>query len=217
MDVGLAYKTKTTVHSNGDASGDVGAQFATLGVTGVPTDFNYNAGVVTKFPQAISGGVSWKALRHARLNLQGNWINWSNAFDNLPVNLTGGTNSTINGLAGSTSLQDVIPVDWRNQGVFGVGVESPVGEHFAFRGGYSYATDPVPSATLTPMTAAILQHTIGTGAGYSHGRYNFDLAYQVQLPASASVGTSSLLSGEYNNSKVNVAVQSLTLTSRIHF
>ncbi len=217
LTVGLSYKTKTTVHSSGDASGDVGAQFATLGVTGVPTDFHYDAGVITKFPQALSGGVSWQALRRARLNLQGNWINWNNSFNNLPVNLTNGTNTTINGLVGSNDMQDVVPVRWRNQGVFGVGVESPVGEHFAFRGGYSYATNPVPSATLTPMTAAILQNTIGTGAGYSHGRYNFDLAYQVQLPASASVGTSSLLSGEYDNSKVNVTMQSLTLTTRIHF
>lgn len=217
LTVGLSYKTKTTVHSSGDASGDVGAQFATLGVTGVPTDFHYDAGVITKFPQALSGGVSWQALRRARLNLQGNWINWNNSFNNLPVDLTNGTNATINGLVGSDDMQDVVPVRWRNQGVFGVGVESPVGEHLAFRGGYSYATNPVPSATLTPMTAAILQNTIGTGAGYTHGRYNFDLAYQVQLPASASVGTSSLLSGEYDNSKVNVTMQSLTLTTRIHF
>lgn len=214
---GLSYKTETTVHSSGDASGDVGAQFATLGVTGVPTNFNYNAGVITKFPQSVSGGVSWQALRRARLNLQGNWINWSNSFNQLPVNLTNGTNATLNSLAGSNGLQDVVPVGWRNQGVFGVGVESPLGEHFAFRGGYSYATNPVPSATLTPMTAAILQNTIGTGAGYTHGRYSFDLAYQVQLPASASVGMSSLLSGEYDNSKVNLTLQSLTLTSRIHF
>jgi hypothetical protein len=53
--------------------------------------------------------------------------------------------------------------------------------------------------------------------GYSHGRYNFDLAYQVQLPSSAQVGQSSLLSGEYNNSRVEVAVHTLTLTTRIHF
>ena len=64
----------------------------------------------------------------------------------------------------------------KDQGVFGLGVESPMGEHFTFRGGYSYATNAVPSSTLTPMTAAILQHTLGTGFGYSKGRYNLDLA-----------------------------------------
>lgn len=67
------------------------------------------------------------------------------------------------------------------------------------------------------MTAAIPQNTLGTGFGYSKGRYNLDLAYQVQLSASQSVGTSSLLSGEYNNSKVEVAVHSLTLSTKFHF
>jgi long-subunit fatty acid transport protein len=214
--LGFSYKTRTIVHSNGDASGNAGAQFATLGAPFQP-DFHYNAGVETKFPQSFSGGVSWQAHQRLRLNLQGNWINWSKAFDRLPVSLTNGNNSDINGFVGSNSMQDVIPVQWRNQGVFGIGVESPVGEHLSLRGGYSYATNPVPSATLTPMTAAIMQNTIGTGMGYSHGRYNFDLAYQAQLPASASVGQSSLRSGEYNNSKVEVAVQSLTFTTRIHF
>jgi long-chain fatty acid transport protein len=114
-------------------------------------------------------------------------------------------------------MQDVIPLQWRDQGVFSAGVESPLGEHLAFRGGYSYATNPVPSATLTPMTAAILQNTIGTGMGYSRGPYNLDLAYQVELPATQSVGQSSLKSGEYDDSRVEVAVHSVTLTSRIHF
>jgi long-subunit fatty acid transport protein len=214
--VGVSYKTKTTVHSHGDASGNAQAQWDALGAPFQP-DFHYNAEVVTKFPQSFSAGVSWQAHKRIRLNLQGNWIDWSSAFDRLPVFLTNGDNADINGLVGSTSLNDVIPVQWKDQGVFGVGLESPWGEHLAFRGGYSYATDPVPSATLTPMTAAILRNTLGTGVGYNRGRYNFDLAYQVQLPTSQSVGTSGLLSGEYNNSKVEVAVHSLTFTSRVHF
>jgi len=67
------------------------------------------------------------------------------------------------------------------------------------------------------MTAAILQNTLGTGVGYRHGHYGFDLAYQVQLPTTQRVGQSGLLAGEYNNSQVNVMVQSLTLTTRIRF
>jgi long-chain fatty acid transport protein len=216
LQIGLAYKMSTSIHTHGNANGDVAAQFATLNVNGAST-FHYVAEVDTKFPQAFSGGISWQMIPRARLNLQGNWIDWSHSFDALPVKLTDGTNTTINSLVSSNGLQDVIPLHWRDQGVFGVGVESPVGEHLAFRGGYSYSTNPVPSATLTPMTAAILQNTIGTGMGYSRGRYSLDLAYQVQLPATESVGQSSLKSGEYDNSRVEVAVHSVTLTSRIHF
>ena len=214
--IGLSYKTSTSIHTHGDASGNAGAQFATLGLNARP-DFHYDAEVDTKFPQAFSGGISWQLVPRMRLNFQGDWINWSHAFDSLPVKLTNGNNADINGLVGGNSMQDVIPLQWRNQGVFSVGVESPVGEHLAFRGGYSYATDPVPSATLTPMTAAILQNTIGTGVGYSRGHYSLALAYQVQLPTTQSVGQSSLKSGEYNNSRVEVAVHSVTLTNVVRF
>jgi long-chain fatty acid transport protein len=216
LQIGLAYKTRTTVTSRGNASGNASAQFAALGAPFRP-DFHYNAEVDNKFPQAFSGGVSWRVHQRARLNLQGNWINWSNAFERLPVKLTNGNNSDINSFVGSNSMEDFIPLHWRDQGVFGAGVESPIGEHFSFRGGYSYATNPVPSATLTPMTAAILQNTIGTGIGYGRGHYALDLSYQVQLPSSAQVMQSSLKSGEYNNSRVEVAVHSVTLSNRIYF
>jgi long-chain fatty acid transport protein len=216
LKIGLAYKMSTTVHSRGNANGNVGAQWATLGAPFRP-DFHYTAEVDNKFPQAISGGVSWQVHPRARLNLQSSWINWADAFKSLPVKLTHGNNADINAFVGSDSMEDFVPLHWRNQGVFGAGVESPLGEHFAFRGGYSYATNPVPSGTLTPMTAAILQHTIGTGLGYGRGHYAIDLAYQVQLPSSQQVGLSSLKSGEYNNSRVEVAVQSVTVTNRFSF
>lgn len=214
--IGLSYRTQTNVHTYGNASGNAGAQFAALGIPFQPA-FHYDAEVNTKFPQAFTGGVSFQGLRHARVNLQGQWIDWSDAFDQLPVKLTNGNNSNINAFLSSSSLQDTIPLHWRNQATFGVGVEMPVAEAFEVRGGYSYATDPVPSSTLTPITAAILQNTLGTGVGYSHGHYRLDMSYQVQLPATQHVGQSGLLAGEYNNSRVNVMVQSLTLTTRIRF
>jgi long-chain fatty acid transport protein len=216
LQIGFAYKTSTSVHSRGNASGNAAAQFATLGAPFRP-DFHYNAEVDNKFPQAFSGGVSWQVHPRARLNLQGNWINWSNAFDRLPIKLTNGNNADINAFVGSNAMEDFVALHWRDQGVFGAGVEAPLGEHFAFRGGYSYATNPVPAATLTPMTAAIMQNTIGTGIAYGRGHYALDLSYQVQLPSSARVGQSSLKSGEYDNSRVEVAVHSVTLSNRIYF
>lgn len=216
LQIGLSYKTSTSVRSHGNASGNAAQQFVTLGAPFRP-DFHYTAEVDNRFPQAFSGGIAWQVHPRARLNLQGNWINWSDAFKSLPVKLTNGNNADINSFVGSNSMEDFIPLHWRDQGVFGVSVETPLGEHLALRGGYSYATNPVPSGTLTPMTAAILQNTIGTGVGYGRGHYALDLAYQVQLPASAQVQQSSLLSGEYNNSRVQVAVHSVTLTNRFHF
>jgi len=77
--------------------------------------------------------------------------------------------------------------------------------------------NPVPSSTLLPLTAAIMQNAIATGAGWSHGRWRYDAAYQAQLPATQSVGKSAILAGEYDNSRVRVSTQSLTLTARVKF
>jgi long-subunit fatty acid transport protein len=54
--VGVSYKTKTTVHPHGDASGNARQQFDALGATTFQGDFHYDAEVVTKFPQAFSAG-----------------------------------------------------------------------------------------------------------------------------------------------------------------
>ena len=216
VQIGLAYRMKTTVHTHGDASGNAGAQFAALGIPFQP-DFHYSAAVETQFPQAITGGVSLQSWKHVRLQLQAQWIDWSDAFQQLPVVLTNGSNADINGFLGSNSLSDTVPLHWGNQTTFGVGAEMPVSETFNLRAGYSYATNPVPASTLTPMTAAILQNNLAAGAGYTHGRFRYDLTYQVQLPATQRVGQSGLLAGEYNNSQVNVMVQALTFTTRIHF
>jgi hypothetical protein len=78
-------------------------------------------------------------------------------------------------------------------------------------------SNPVPSATLLPLTAAIMQNAIATGAGWTHGRMHLDAAYQVQLPSSESVGKSSILAGEYSNSQVRLMLQSVTATARVNF
>jgi hypothetical protein len=86
----------------------------------------------------------------------------------------------------------------------------------------------VPAATLTPLTAAILTNSVSAGAGWNPETSNspaswapsswrWDVAYQAQLPASQSVGQSALLAGEYDNSRVHVLTQSVTVTARFNF
>jgi long-subunit fatty acid transport protein len=139
------------------------------------------------------------------------------AFQQLPVTLTGGTNAVINSVVGSNAMQDAVPLHWNNQVGIHVGVDSPVGENWVLRAGYGYMTNPVPSATLLPLTASIMRNSIGTGAGWTHGHMRLDAAYQALLPSSESVGTSSILAGEYSNSTVRIFLQSVTATARFNF
>jgi long-subunit fatty acid transport protein len=96
-------------------------------------------------------------------------------------------------------------------------VERLLTESVSVRGGFAHENNPVPSSTLSPLTAAIMENQVTTGLGYRHGRYRFDLAYAYGFRGQASVGRSSLLSGEYSNSQVQLGTQALTLNTSIQF
>jgi len=165
----------------------------------------------------VQAGVSWKVHPRVRLAFQVDWINWSDAFDELPITLTNGSNADINGFVGSSTLQDTPPLRWKDRFVYRFGVEYLLSEHFVLRAGYAYGESPVPDGTLTPLTAVIMEHTVSAGVGYRHGRYRVDLAYQYDIPAERKVGTSALQAGEYSNSRTEVSLHWLAITTAIEF
>jgi long-chain fatty acid transport protein len=216
LQFGMTYETRTVVHSHGDISGNASAQLQTLGLP-VRSDFHYDAQVDNVFPQMVRAGLAWQFHPRFRVATQTDWINWNKAFVNLPLTLTNGDNSAINGLVGANSLKDFVPLRWRNQGIFRLGLEATLTERVSFRAGYSFASNPVPATTLTPLTAAIMRNALATGIGYHRSRYGLDVTYQYQLPTSEHVGQSILLAGEYNNSSVRIGLHSLVATASIHF
>lgn len=214
LQFGISYKSKYTVNSTGGASGDPYAQFPPTQPG--PLAFHYDAEVDNTFPQQVSLGASWKFYPRWRAALQVDWIDWSDAFHTLPVILKNGNNPAVNGVLGS-SFQDNIPLNWKDEFVYRVGLEYAATKNLYLRGGYSYGKSPVPDSTLTPMTAAIMEHTVTAGVGYHWRQFQIDLAYQYDLPVTRNVGTSGLLSGEYSNSSTEVGVHWLALTTSIHF
>jgi long-chain fatty acid transport protein len=216
LQVGASWKSRTVVHSTGTATGDVGAQFAALGVN-APSAFSYSSAVKCIFPQAVLGDISWRVDPRWLLAFQMDWTNWSDSFVNLPVTLTHGTNATINSLVGSDELLDTVPLRWKDQYGFHAGVERHMSENTALRFGFAHANDPVPASTLTPLTAAIMTNQISTGFAYQPGRSKWEVSYAFRPTQSDSVGMSSLLSGEYNNSTVKVGTQSLIVSYSFKF
>lgn len=213
---GLAWKSGTSLRTQGEATGSASALFNALGVAADP-HFSYRAQVMNHLPQAFGAGLSWQTNHRFTLAFEGDFTAWGQAFQELPITLTEGNNAVINSVVGSNTFNDTVPLHWSNQGTLHAGVEAPVSESWTLRGGYSYASNPVPSATLTPLTAAIMQNTIASGAGWTHGRWHYDAAYQAQLPSTQSVKQSGLLAGEYSNSRVRVWTQSITITARVNF
>jgi long-subunit fatty acid transport protein len=120
-------------------------------------------------------------------------------------------------VAGSSTLVDGVPLNWKDQYSFHGGVERMLTESTSLRFGYAHGNDPVPSGTLTPMTAAIMTNQLSTGFAYHRGRSRFDFAYTYDPTSQQQVTQSNLLAGEYNNSTDRVGLQSLTLGYSFQF
>jgi long-chain fatty acid transport protein len=216
LDLGVSWKSHTIINSTGLASGNASALFTALGAN-VASNYAYNAAVKNVLPQSVNANVAWHVNPRWLLAFQTDWVNWSNAFTTLPVTLTNGSNVTINTVAGSSTLHDGVPLNWKDQYSFHGGVERMFWESVSLRFGYAYGNSPVPDGTLTPMTAAIMTNQLTTGAAYHTGRSRFDIAYTFDPIAQQQVGTSNLLAGEYNNSTVRVGLQSLSLGYSFQF
>ncbi len=219
VSLNVTYTSRSQVRSTGSATGNAGVQLANIGLGAARPDFSYDAEVTNDFPQAVSAGVAWqpKFARGLTLGAQFDYINWSQAFDELPVHLTGGNNADLNGLVGSSHLNDRVPLRWRDSYVGRLGVEQTFGEHWAVRLGYAYGSHPVPPDTLTPLTASISEHLLSAGVGYRVSRFRLDAAYQWQLPATERVGRSALAAGEYSGSVTEVHIQTFNVTAGVSF
>jgi long-chain fatty acid transport protein len=213
LQVGVSYESATTIVSSGDATGDPSLQF---GAPQGTLPFHYDANVTNTLPQQVRWGVSWKFHPQWRLALQMDWIDWSDAFSSLPLSFHNGSNPGVNAALGS-SFSESSPLNWKDEFVYRVGLEYNVTENLTLRAGYSYGSSPVPNSTLTPLTAAILEHTVTAGVGYHWKQFEVDVAYQYYLPATQNIGTSALLSGEYSNSSVTASAHEFAITTTVHF
>lgn len=202
---GLNFRTKTKITSTGTASGNADVQLASLGLGAARPDFRYDAEVETALPASLTAGAHWKATKRLHLSAQLDWINWSDSFDTLVVNLSNGNNADLNGLAGGSSLTDRIPLDWDDALVGRIGIEYSVASRWWLRAGYAYGANPIPNRNLTPLNAAISEHTVSAGVGYRGDVYAVDLSWQYDLPHKESTGVSNILDGEYSGTATRLS------------
>lgn len=217
LSLNVVYTSRSQVDTHGRATGSAKAQLANLGLGAAQSGFAYDAEVTNTFPQQVSAGAAWEGFDRWTLSAQFDWINWSDAFDALPVRLTRGSNPDLNGLVGSSRLNDDTPLEWRDQYVGRFGVERRLGERWTVRTGYAYGNNPVPARTLTPLTAAITEHLLSAGVGYHRGRFRIDGAYQFEVPAAGRVRRSGLAAGEYSDSETEVMIHAVNLSVGVDF
>jgi long-subunit fatty acid transport protein len=212
LQLAASFRTSTSITSHGAATGNMGAEFQSLGLNFQP-DFGYHAQVHVELPPSAIFAANWQATPAYRLSFQTDWIGWRNAFNSLPVALTDGTNRDINQLLQSSTIKDSVPLEWKNQATVRGAIERTFGEGITVGAGYLYSNSPVPDSTLSPLTAAIMKNGITTGIGWHTGRVHFGIAYGFDFTAQQQVTNSALLYDEYSNSRTKIGTQAFTLST----
>ncbi len=154
-----------------DALAGVATNFSQMGIDvskGVIGDYNLN--LKMKMPMSIGYGMSYQASSKLNLALDLIWTNWANAFNQMQMTLTNGTNANINKMLGGTGFTYDFPLNWKNNVTFKIGGEYQVTNHFTLRAGYDYNTNPVPSSTIFPIFPAIVENHISLGASVLIGK-----------------------------------------------
>jgi long-chain fatty acid transport protein len=214
----VSYSLPSRLKTKGHATANSGRQLSALGLNNVDATTDFDAEVTNEFPQTISLGATWQATPRLQVVAQVDWIDWSSSFDTLEVRLKNTNNELYRALlAGGKDLNDDVPLDWKDQWVPRIGAEYKITDNFAVRAGYRYSRSPVPSETLTPLTAAISEHLISAGLGYRTGRFTADVAYQWHIPNTQHIGESRLLSGEYSDSDIEVSIHTVGMTLGVEF
>ena len=205
---GLAYTTKMDVDLQG------GTPFLTT--TGLSAHYDVN--IDYHWPKTLAVGLAHRPSPKLLLASDVTWVDWSAGNEDLILKLSEGTNAIVNGLAGSASIIDVLPLDWKDRFVFHFGTEYYFNPKITLRAGYIYGKSPIPDSTVVPVLAAILEHTITLGVGYKPQKpWEYNVAYQYSFRHRQTTGQSDLIGGDFNNSKNSVYSNSLIFTIAYHF
>lgn len=153
-------------------------------------------------PQSVSAGLSFSMAKKIRLGLDAEWINWKNAFDQMDIFLTGGTNANISRIIGTDGkIAMPFPMYWKNTIVIRTGAEFDAGKNISLRAGYVYGSNPVPPTTLFPVFPAIVKHHITAGASAKLSKtIVVNAAYEYAFRNNQKAAATSNVAKEYNNS-----------------
>lgn len=182
--LGLTYLGEVNV----DAEGEVGLN-SPLGQT------YYDAETEVAWPRSVGIGVSHKLNCRTTVAVDVIWTNWSDAFDQLDIQLTNPTN----GLYPAVALES-FPLNWRDTLSTRVGLERKLDNGHIARIGYVHHKSPIPASTITPWIPGSLEHAFSLGYGFNYRCWDVSLAYMYSFGPQAEVATSTFIGGDFDNS-----------------
>jgi len=164
--VGAAY---TSPASFDYKHGTADVNFTGVGLGRVKYDVS--VGGITH-PQTVQAGLAVRPTPRWLLALDFTWHDWS-VFEDFTIHLR---NPNKAGAPAKIDLETT--TDWRDQYVVAIGAAyEVVRDVFTVRGGYNYATNPIPDRTFSPTIQVPFNHHVTAGAGYRRGHLELDAAF----------------------------------------
>ena len=201
--IGLAYQSESSFHLDGN----IRVQTPVQGL-----DFTrYDADVNIMWPRSLGLGVRHQLGPCRILAADVIWFDWSTAFDQFDLHFSDPSNPAFE-LAGLATLDETLPLNWRDTVSVRVGYERHFGCGRVGRVGYTYHRNPIPAGTLTPYVQSILEHTFTAGYGWCCRDWHVDLAYQFTFGPEVSVARSDLFGGDFDDSRHEAAAHVLLMT-----
>jgi long-chain fatty acid transport protein len=188
VSLGAAYRSRTSVRQKGTVTiENIAAPLQTL----FGGDrYRTGAGTTLRFPAAVSGGASFRPTRKWTVGLDVEWIDWSR-FSRSRLDIEKEVPA-----AGLTDAS--FDAGWGSSWFFKLGLEHRWNERLFLRGGYVYATSPVPDRTLSADNPDADQHNLALGLGGRFGKFTIDGFYNLTLFKDRQVDNP-ILSGRYEN------------------
>lgn len=204
--VGLSYIAETHFRNHGDTV----LQVPGVGVNEYQTQLNIN------WPQSLGLGVKHRLLPQMQIAADVIWYDWSEAKESYNAQFSDPTNPIVASLA--PTLNESFPLNWRDSVSVRLGQEYYFSGHRTLRAGYAYHRNPIPDDTLTPWIQATLEHVVSAGYGWRFNRtWNLDTAYQYNWGSDRNVGASSILGGDFSNSRVETEAHWVYLSAMRRF
>ncbi|HEX3727915.1 MAG TPA: outer membrane protein transport protein [Pirellulales bacterium] len=155
------------------------------------------------WPRSVAVGIKHDLCPHRRISADVIWYDWAHAFDSIGLSLSNPTNPLVPAVLGTSTINDQVALNWRNSVALRLGYEWMPDDINTWRVGYAYHGGPAPNSTLSPFLDGILENAFSVGYSRQLSRAALNLAYQYNFGPTRSVGTSSIVGGDFSNSTMN--------------
>jgi long-chain fatty acid transport protein len=154
LTLAAAYTEKTELPMTG---GTLTADFTDSGLGKV----KYADASIKGFalPREVAVGMAFKPTDNWLLSFKLNWLNWSDAINDVTLRATKPNNASAPSTYGSP-----MNADWKDQWVVATGVAYTWDDRTTLYAGHNYGKNPIPRQNSSPLLAGTLEHHLTFGA-----------------------------------------------------